>query len=68
MSALSSIESPARDPISRFAQRLVDEFGFGDQQLDALNQQARADVDAAIVFAKESPEPELAALWEDVYA
>lgn len=61
-------KSPERDPISRFGQQLLREFGFTEQQLDALRLQARADIDDAITFAKASPEPEMAALWEDVYA
>ena len=61
-------KSPERDPISRFGRRLVAEFGFDEADLEALRLQARADIDDAIAFAKESPEPELTALWEDVYA
>lgn len=61
-------KAPERDPISRFGQRLSSEFGFTAEQLDALRQRARADIDDAIAFAKASPEPEMAALWEDVYA
>lgn len=61
-------KAPDRDPISRFGQRLLAEFGFDAEQLDSLRQRARADIDDAIAFAKASPEPDLAALWEDVYA
>ena len=60
-------KSPARDPIGRFSRRLIDELGFTTEQVEALRLQARADIDTAIVFAKESPEPELETLWEDVY-
>jgi pyruvate dehydrogenase E1 component alpha subunit len=61
-------KAPDRDPISRFGRRLIAEFGFSEPDLEALRQRARADIDDAIAFGKESPEPELAALWEDVYA
>ena len=61
-------KSADRDPISRFGQRLIAEFGFGETDLEALRLKARADIDDAIAFGKESPEPEMAALWEDVYA
>ena len=61
-------KSPERDPISRFNDRLQAEYGYSADDLDALRQQARADVDTAIAFAKDSPEPELVALWEDVYS
>ncbi|MBX7236774.1 MAG: thiamine pyrophosphate-dependent dehydrogenase E1 component subunit alpha [Caldilineales bacterium] len=61
-------KAPDRDPISRFGQRLLAEFGFTAGQLDSLRQRARADIDDAIAFAKASPEPEMGSLWEDVYA
>ncbi len=61
-------KTPERDPISRFSDRLQAEYGYSADDLDALRQQARADVDTAIAFAKDSPEPELVALWEDVYS
>jgi TPP-dependent pyruvate/acetoin dehydrogenase alpha subunit len=61
-------KSAVRDPISRFGRQLMAAFGFMEEQLETLRLQARADIDDAIAFAKASPEPELAALWEDVYA
>jgi TPP-dependent pyruvate/acetoin dehydrogenase alpha subunit len=61
-------KSPERDPISRFGRRLVTEFGFGESELEELRQQARVDIDEALRFAEDSAEPEVAALWEDVYA
>ena len=61
-------KSPERDPISRFGRRLVAKCSFNEADLEALRLKARADIDDAIAFGKESPEPELTALWEDVYA
>ena len=61
-------KSPEHDPISRFGRRLMGDFGFTDEQLEALRHQARSDVDDAIAFAKDSAEPELVTLWEDVYS
>lgn len=61
-------QAPERDPISRFGRRLADEFDFSQEQLETLRQRAQTDIDDAIAFAKESPEPEITALWEDVYA
>jgi acetoin:2,6-dichlorophenolindophenol oxidoreductase subunit alpha len=61
-------KSAERDPISRFGRRLVTEFSFNEADLEMLRLRARADIDDAIAFGKESPEPELATLWEDVYA
>jgi TPP-dependent pyruvate/acetoin dehydrogenase alpha subunit len=61
-------KSAERDPISRFGRRLVAEFSFNEADLETLRLKARTDINDAIAFGKESPEPELAALWEDVYA
>jgi TPP-dependent pyruvate/acetoin dehydrogenase alpha subunit len=61
-------KSPERDPISRFGRRLVGEFGFVEAETEELRQRARAAIDEALQFAEDSPDPEVAALWEDVYA
>ena len=51
-----------RDPITTFAERL------DDVDLDALDEEAVAIVDAAVEFAEESPFPELESLYDDLYA
>jgi pyruvate dehydrogenase E1 component alpha subunit len=61
-------KSPERDPISRFQRRLVAEFGFAEAETEELRRRAQVDIDEALRFAEDSPEPEVAALWEDVYA
>jgi acetoin:2,6-dichlorophenolindophenol oxidoreductase subunit alpha len=61
-------KSPERDPISRFGRKLIAEFGLTEPELEELRQQARAAIDDALQFAVDSPEPEVATLWEDVYA
>jgi len=61
-------KSAARDPISRFGRVLVDEAGFQEDELDVLRHEAQAMIEEAIAFAMADPEPEIGALWEDVYA
>ena len=61
-------KSPERDPISRFGQVLVGEKGFTDKELAALGQRAEDEIEAAIAFAVDSPDPEIETLWQDVYA
>jgi TPP-dependent pyruvate/acetoin dehydrogenase alpha subunit len=61
-------QSPERDPISRFGKVLVQEKGFSEQELAALHQRAEEEIEAAVAFAVDSPDPEVEALWEDVYA
>jgi TPP-dependent pyruvate/acetoin dehydrogenase alpha subunit len=60
-------KSPERDPISRFGHHLTTKAGFGEADLEALRHKAQAEIDAAMEFAVNSPEPEISALWEDVY-
>ena len=53
-----------RDPIPRYATVL----GLTDDQLEAARKDAQQVIDAAVVFAENSPEPDLAAVMEGVYA
>jgi pyruvate dehydrogenase E1 component alpha subunit len=56
-----------RDPIGLVEARLL-EVGVSEDTLDEIKREARAVVDVAVKFAEESPEPELAELYTDVYA
>jgi TPP-dependent pyruvate/acetoin dehydrogenase alpha subunit len=60
--------SPERDPISRFEHHLRTQLGFPEDRLLALQEQAKEEIEAAVVFAIHSPDPEVKALWDDVYA
>jgi len=60
-------KSPERDPIQRFGRYLIEEEGFSEKKTETLRAQAQADIDESIKFAIDSPEPEISALWEDVY-
>ena len=56
-----------RDPIGQVEARLLD-AGVEEATLDTIKAEARAVVDEAVKFAEESPEPEVAELYTDVYA
>src|SRR5215217_1811537 len=56
-----------RDPIGLVEARLLD-AGVEEVTLDEIKTEARAVVDEAVKFAEESPEPEIAELYTDVYA
>lgn len=56
-----------RDPITMLEDRLIALDVMTKSQVDAVRFDVRAEVDAAIVFGKESPFPEPSALLEDVY-
>lgn len=61
-------KSSTRDPISQFGQYLTSQAGFSEGELDELQQRARAEIEEAVTYAIDSPEPEVNSLWEDVYA
>jgi TPP-dependent pyruvate/acetoin dehydrogenase alpha subunit len=61
-------KSPERDPISRFGRYLLREVGFSKDILTALQQKAEGEIEAAVAYAINSPDPKVEALWEDVYA
>jgi len=56
-----------RDPIGLVEARLL-ELGVSEATLDEIKTESRAVVDEAVKFAEESPEPEIAELYTDVYA
>lgn len=53
-----------RDPIPRYAKVL----GLTEAELEAARKDAQQVIDAAVVFAENSPEPDVAAVMEGVYA
>lgn len=56
-----------RDPVEQFPRRVVDEGVLSQEDVDKLGDEALAAVDAAVAFAEESPLPDLASLYDDVY-
>lgn len=57
-----------RDPIKLLADRMRAEKTLDDAGWEALEAEVRAEVDDAYRFAEESPDPDPAALFADVYA
>jgi len=55
-----------RDPIGLLEKRLEDE-GVDESRIAEIRASAKATMDAAVKFAEESPEPDLAELLTDVY-
>jgi pyruvate dehydrogenase E1 component alpha subunit len=56
------------DPITHLRQRLVDDHRVPDNELKAIEKEARDRIVAAAQFAQECPEPDPSELWTDVYA
>jgi pyruvate dehydrogenase E1 component alpha subunit len=56
-----------RDPILAFGKRLKDDDIVSGDDLEAMDKEAIETVDEAVRFADESPFPELASLYDDIY-
>jgi TPP-dependent pyruvate/acetoin dehydrogenase alpha subunit len=60
-------KSPERDPIRRFGRYLIEQADLGEAEQETLRQRAKDEIEAAVDFAVNSPDPEIEALWQDVY-
>jgi len=56
------------DPVPRFRQWLLDEGHATDDELAAVEARITAEIDDAVQFALDSPEPDLSELYTDVFA
>ena len=61
-------EQKKRDPITQLAEKLKEEKVIDQAALDALDAEIHAQVDEAVKFADESPDPDPAELYTDVLA
>ena len=57
----------AKDPMPRIRQQVLDSGIATEADLEAIQAEIDAEFDAAVAFAKESPEPELDEIYKDVY-
>ncbi len=57
-----------KDPIPRFARRLIDAGMLTEEGAEALRQRAYEAIEAAVQFAEDSPEPDVATILDGVYA
>lgn len=56
-----------RDPIEIFARRLTEDGLFSQEEVDGIKSGAKASLEQAIQFAKDSPLPDPAELYDNVY-
>ncbi len=56
-----------RDPIEQVRKRLIDQGMAEEAELKAIDKEIKDLVNEAAEFSKESPEPDLAELWTDIY-
>lgn len=56
------------DPLNVFREYAIENELLTEDELDELREESKKDLDEAVNFAKESPEPAQEALYEDVFA
>jgi pyruvate dehydrogenase E1 component alpha subunit len=56
-----------RDPIQLFRQRVIAEKKLAAKELDAADAEIAKEIEAAVQFARESPEPELETALQDIF-
>jgi pyruvate dehydrogenase E1 component alpha subunit len=61
-------EHKAKDPIRRFIEDLRDADLLDEEELNAIDKRVHEEVDDAAEWADESPDPDAAELYTDVYA
>ncbi|MEW6439403.1 MAG: thiamine pyrophosphate-dependent dehydrogenase E1 component subunit alpha [bacterium] len=61
-------KAPDRDPISRFEKKLVEMKILTEKKVEQLKGSVQSEIEEAVRFAEESPEPDLGDLLQDVYA
>lgn len=57
-----------KDPIPKLGQYLMEERGISKAQLDEINANMADEVQEAVQFSIDSPEPALDTLWDDIFA
>jgi pyruvate dehydrogenase E1 component alpha subunit len=61
-------EARKRDPIGLLEQRILDAGAADEEALETIRKANKEIADAAVTFAEESPDPDIAELYTDVYA
>ncbi|WP_209123989.1 pyruvate dehydrogenase (acetyl-transferring) E1 component subunit alpha [Alkalihalobacillus sp. BA299] len=57
-----------KDPIARLRDVMIDASIFTEEDAERLREEAKKEVEDSVEFAKNSPEPSLDTLMEDIYA
>ena len=57
-----------RDPINTYIERLKEKKMITDEEIEEMDKKIKKEIEEAVKFAEESPEPEIESIYEDVYA
>ena len=61
-------EYKLQDPIETSLAKLKNDFGVSDDEIEAINERVKAEVEESVKFADESPFPDDDEMYKDVYA
>ncbi|MFP4021243.1 MAG: thiamine pyrophosphate-dependent dehydrogenase E1 component subunit alpha [Halanaerobium sp.] len=56
-----------KDPVDRFQKVLLDQEVLNEQELEKMREEVKEQINEALQFAKESPEPDISEVTTDVY-
>jgi TPP-dependent pyruvate/acetoin dehydrogenase alpha subunit len=56
-----------KDPILRFRRWLATEAGIDEEQLSVIDKLVRQEIEEAVTFAEQSPEPTVHSLYTNIY-
>jgi len=57
-----------RCPIKLFKKKLVKKYGFEESEIEKVEQESKTQMEQAIEFARQSPDPDIGTVLENVYA
>lgn len=57
-----------KDPIARYKEQLIAQGLFTEEEAEVIRNEAKKEIEDSVEFAKNSPEPGLETLMEDIYA
>jgi len=57
-----------KDPVEISLEKLKNDFGVSEEEIEAINERVKAEVEESVKFAEESPLPSDDEMYKDVYA
>ena len=61
-------EARAADPVARFRAALISSYGLSEAEVAAIDSDANAEVEDALLFAESAPAPDESAFYADIYS
>lgn len=60
-------EYKEKDPINQTLNRIIEQKWATEEEINTINERVKAQVEAAVQFAEESPLPDISELYKDIY-